>query len=376
MKKLVFIINVDWFFTSHRLPIAIEAIKQGYEVHIITKITSKGAILENNGLIVHNLNFNRKGLGLYVLKEFFDIFRIIKTINPHIVHLVTIKPVLLGGLAARLAKVPAVVSAISGLGYMYSNSGMFIIIRHKIIEFFYQLAFNHSNQKIIFQNSTDKFKLNNTCKNISKKSFLIPGSGVDLSLYSEKKIENHTVIIMMAARLLKSKGVKEFIETAKIINKDKIIARFVLVGDIDLSNPESFTKKEIDHWRDENFVEIWGYKDNMHNVIPMADVVVFPSYYGEGLPKVLIEAAACGRPVITSDHPGCRDAIINNETGLLVSIKNVNEIVSAVNTLIQDPKLRIKMGKAARILAEKKFSIDQVVSRHIKIYSNLLNKER
>lgn len=374
MKKILFIVNVDWFFLSHRLPIALEAIKEGYEVHIATKITDKLDELERYGLIVHSLELHRSQIGLFsFLYEFKEIFSVIKSITPDIVHLVTIKPVLLGGIAVRIIRVPAVVSAISGLGSVFVSKGLISFLRFKAISLLYRIAFTHNNQLIIFQNTDDQLKLTELAKIPSRKTLLIHGSGVDLSLYLRKPISIQDPIVMFASRLLASKGIREFVDAAKIINKQKNRARFVIVGSPDPMNPESITNKELDLWEDLG-IEIWGYRYDMDKAISSANIMVLPSYYGEGLPKVLIEAAASGRPIITTDHPGCRDSIINGVTGLLVPVGDVNALVKSISSLLNDPNLCNQMGIAGRKLAEEKFDIKQVVTQHMSIYDNLLEK--
>ena len=371
MKKILFIVNVDWFFVSHRLPIALEAIRQGYEVHIVTTVTDKLDLLEKSGLIVHNLSLHRSRSGISILSEFWALLSIIKDITPDIVHLVTIKPVLLGGIASRLANVPAVVSAISGLGFTFHGNGFVFSLRRKFISLFYYLSLGHKNQKIIFQNNDDKLKLFKIRKDINNRSVLILGSGVDLSLYSVVENNFNHPVVMMAARLLSSKGVREFVQASKIICTDNKNVRFVLLGDTDPLNPESIKKSEISQWKEDGLVEIWGYRSDMNNIIPKANIVVLPSYYGEGLPKVLIEAAACGRVVITTDHPGCKDAI-TQKTGVLIPIKDSEALADAIRDLLQNPQKAIKMGEAGRELAEQNYSIEKVCKKHIKIYKDLL----
>jgi glycosyltransferase involved in cell wall biosynthesis len=374
MKKLLFIVNVDWFFISHRLPIAISAIKEGYEVHILTKVTSQLDVLERSGIIVHNAKLSRKKSGFYLLTELFEIFSNIKKIKPDIVHLVTIKPLLLGGLASRILRVPAVVSAIAGLGVVYTSDGFLSKVRRKLISTIYYIALSHKNQKVIFQNIDDHNRLVSTNNKLAEKSLLIPGSGVNLSLYSvkDKDKDKAIPIVMFAGRLLESKGVKEFVQAAELVNKNSLQARFILVGDIDPLHPESITELDLDQWKKDRYIEIWGYKSDMYNVIPLASVIVFPSYYGEGLPKILIEAAACGRAVITTDHPGCRDAIDPNITGLLVPVKDAQTLADSIENLISNPEKCTKMGEAGRQLAEEKFDVRYVTERHISIFKDLL----
>jgi len=208
---------------------------------------------------------------------------------------------------------------------------------------------------------------------VCNRSILIPGSGVDLSLYSVIENNLNPLTVIMAARLLSSKGVREFIQASKIVNENNKNVRFILVGDIDPFNPESITESVLNQWMSEGIVEIWGYRDDMHNVIPKANIIVLPSYYGEGLPKVLIEAAACGRAVITTDHPGCRDAV-TPETGVLVPIKDPAALANAIQDLLKNPQKIVQMGKAGRKLAERNYSIEKVCEAHMKIYQNLLSE--
>lgn len=373
MKRLLFFVNVDWFFISHRLPIAMEAIDQGYEVHIATTVTDQLNFLEQKGLIVHHVDLHRSYVGFSIFTEFWSFYNVIKTVKPDILHLVTIKPVLLGGISARLARVPAVVSAISGLGFTFNGKGFVHFIRYKFSSLLYIIALGHKNQKIIFQNNDDKLKLCKIKKSVQNKSILIKGSGVDLSLYSVLDNNLNIPTVMMASRLLSSKGVREFIKASKIVNENNHNVRFILVGKVDPLNPESIKKSELDQWESEKVVEIWGYKEEMYNVLPKANIIVLPSYYGEGLPKILIEAAACGRAVITTDHPGCRDAI-KPETGLLVPIKDSMALANAIESLLQNPKKIVKMGEAGRKLAERDYSIRIVYEAHMKLYQDLLSE--
>jgi len=377
VKRLLFIVNVDWFFVTHRLPIATKAINDGYEVHIATKVTDKSDTLKNHGLIVHPLNLHRSKLSLSsLIKEFWNIYSIIKLIKPSILHLVTIKPVLFGGIASRLIKTPSVVSAISGLGHVFSKKGIFGFLQRKLASFLYLFALSHKNQFIIFQNKDDRAKLLKNTKLHSQKTVIIHGSGIDLTLYTVKPMPTEKPIVLFASRLIADKGIREFVKAAKIINKDNIVARFIVAGSPDFLNPSSITQGELDEWNEKKYVEVLGHCTDMVSIISSSNLLVFPSYYGEGLPKILIEAAACGRPVITTDHPGCRDAIKNNSTGLLVPVKNTKKLVDSINYMLINPAMSVKMGKEGRKWAEEMFDINKVVARHITLYNKLNEKAR
>ena len=370
-RKLLFIVNVDWFFISHRLPIALEAIHKGYEVHIATTITDRLDFLLDKGLIVHPINLHRSQSGIIAItSEFLEIFSLIRKISPDIVHLVTIKPLLLGGLATRLLSTPSVVSAISGLGFVFMNNGFTALLRRKVVSIIYRLALGHSNQRVIFQNIDDKKQLSKLTRLSLDNSTIIQGSGVNLSLYKVLPPPNGLPIVLLAARLLVDKGVREFVHAAELVNKTKMRARFVLVGEIDKFNPASIQEQELSTWKENSLVELWGYRNDMENVLSNATIVVLPSYR-EGFPKILVEAASCGRVIITTDVPGCRDAIEKDVTGLLVPVRNARTLAKAVSELLNDPNLCKKMGIAGRERAERLFDIKKIVLEHTDIYKQL-----
>jgi len=372
-KKLLFVVNVDWFFVSHRLSIAKQAIESGYEVHIATGITDHYQLLVESGVKVHPLKLHRSNSGLILLlSELIEIYSVIRTVSPDIVHLVTIKPVLLGGIASRLAKVPAVVFSISGLGHIFLSSGWRATLRMQLVSLLYRLALGNKNRTVIFQNQDDRGKLDGVVKNIAKHSVQIPGSGVDLSLFKYTPMSSDVAVVALPSRLLAEKGVYEFVEAAKIVNKPKKIARFVLVGDVDQHNPSSVTPAEIRYWKNQGAVEILGWRDDIHSVLSSATIIALPSYR-EGFPKALIEAAACGRAVVTTDVPGCRDAIEEGLTGILVPVKDANSLAKAIKSLLDDPERCAEMGRAGRKRAEDIFDVNMVVEKHMEIYQELLS---
>jgi len=373
-KKLLFIVNVDWFFVSHRLPIALKTIEEGYEVHLLCAVTDKAEYLESLGLIVHPFSFSRTGRNIF--NEFscvFGFYKQIKKINPDLVHLVTIKPVLYGGIAARMAKVPGVVSAISGLGFLFvERAGSGVGLLRNVALFLYRLAMGHPNQRVIFQNPTDMNVLVAAGGVQKDKTRMIRGSGVDLHDYPVLPEPDGVPVVVMASRLLKDKGVYEFIEAARIVKSRGIKARFQLIGDPDPGNPESVTVEVVQSWQNKRVVECLGFRSDIAKLFARAHIVTLPSYYGEGLPKVLIEAAACGRAVITTDVPGCRDAIELDISGLLVPARDAEALAQAMERLIEDDALRQQMGRAGRDLAEREFGIDKVVAAHLAIYQELI----
>jgi len=264
-KKLLFIVNVDWFFISHRLPIALEAMESGYEVHLICAITDQGEYLEGLGLIVHPLSFSRSGRNIFQeLSCITGLYKQIKYIQPELVHLVSIKPVIYGGIVARVTKVPGIVSAISGLGFLFvPRKSLRAKLLREIVLFLYRRAMSHPNQRVIFQNPTDMNALVAAGGVQKNKTRMIRGSGVDLEDFPVLPEREGIPIVIMASRLLKDKGVYEFIEAAKIVNSKGIKARFQLVGEPDFGNPESVTTEQVQIWQNEGIVECLNFRQDI-----------------------------------------------------------------------------------------------------------------
>lgn len=373
--KIVYIVNVDWFFISHRLPIALEALKRGHEVHIFTKDTGNMDYLKSLGLKVHPINLERGSINPFSsFKLLFDLKNKLKKIKPDVVHLVTIKPVLIGGLASILAKVPSIVYAISGLGFIFTNTMLKAkILRLGIIPL-YRLALSAKNKTVIVQNLDDLRILRQYVSIPESQTVLIPGSGVDLQQFNVQPLPLRNKIVLMACRLLADKGVYEFYKSTQLLKEKYPEVRFVLVGGIDPDNPASLTEQELNEWVEKGDLEWWGHQSDMPEVLSQATIVVLPSYR-EGMPKVLLEAQALGRPIVTTDVPGCREAIENGKTGFLTQVKDEHSLATAIEKLIINDELCLQFSHNARALAEQKFDIEQVVKTHINIYENLVQSQ-
>lgn len=370
-KKILYVVNVDKFFLSHRKDIALKA-KSLFKVHLATKFDLDKKIFKKKNISTHSLNINRGSLGL--LSNFItmiDILKIIFKVKPNVIHFISIKPVLIGGIISRLFPSISKVFSITGLGSAFIKENIYSEIKLNLLIFLYGFALNQKNYKVIFQNNNDlNFLLNNTSLKKSN-CVLIPGSGVSLKKFKPKKFNFKNPVIMFPSRMLAHKGIFEFIEAARILKKNRINARFVLVGDIDNDNPSGIKINLIRKWEEENIIEYWGYKKKMSSIISLATVIVLPSYR-EGFPKVLMEAAASGRPSITTNVPGCKDAVIHNYTGILIPVKNSRKLVNEIQNLLSNKSKIKKMGFNARDYALKNFNINRVVETHIKIYKEII----
>lgn len=372
-KRLIFVVNAPEFFLSHRLPLALAAREAGYEVHVAS---ADGAAVEEiraEGFPHHIVNVVRSGQNpLIEFKTLIQLVGLFKRLKPDLVHLVTIKPVLYGGLAARLVGIKCVVAAISGLGTAFVADSAIAKLRKLLITKLYALALNHKRLAVIFQNPDDREALLSLHAFQPSETRMIRGSGVALADYPHRPEKEGLPIVVMAARLLKDKGVFEFVEAGKILRDRGVLVEMRLIGSADPGNVTSVTQQDLMQWEDEAVVELLGYCSDIPDQYAAANIVCLPSYYGEGLPKSLVEAAACGRAVVTTDHPGCRDAITPDVTGLLVPIKDPFALADAIQKLIEDSELRKRMGEAGRALAEEAFSIEKVVDHHLQIYREVL----
>jgi len=374
--KLLILVNDLGFLISHRLAVAIAAKNAGYHVHVAygSLGNASESYIRSLGFELYYSPIQRGGVNpLSDLHAFILLWRLFCKIKPDLVHSVTIKPVLYGGIAARLARVPAVVSAMAGLGFVFvEHKSIRTFILQGVVKRLFRWALGHPRQTLIFQNTDDRDRVLGMTGVSFSRTQIINGSGIELADCPVLPEPEGTPTVVMASRLLRDKGVLEFIAAASLLRKRGVIARFLLVGDPDYANPASVTYHELAEWKAEGIVECLGHRQDVLSIYSQAHIVTLPSYYGEGLPKSLIEAAACGRAIVTTDMPGCRDAIQSNLTGLLVQPRDPVSLADAIQILIRDATLRKSMGKAGRALAERKFGIDQVVATHLKIYRKLL----
>lgn len=370
--RLLFVVNDASFFLSHRLPLAVAARESGFDVHVATPSGPGVDAVRAAGFPHHPLPLNRSGMNpLRELGGLLAVVRLFRRLRPQLVHLVTIKPVIYGGLAARFTGVPGVVAAVSGLGFLFTRRGGRASWRLALTRWLYRLALGHRNLRVIFQNPEDAAEITAATGLPPAHGVLIRGSGVRLSDYPCVVEPQGRPVVVMAARLLHDKGVAEFVRAARLLRDRGIAARFVLAGAPDPGNPSACTVGELASWREEGIVEFPGYCPDIPALFAASHVVVLPSYR-EGLPKVLIEAAACGRPTVTTDVPGCRDAVQSDRTGLLVPVGDVGALADAIGRLLADAGLRQRMGLAGRTWAEQAFDIEDVIQRHLEIYEPLL----
>lgn len=372
--RLLFLVNNPAFFLSHRLPIALGARQAGYDVHVATMDGPTVPVIREHGFVHYVVPMTRSGRQpVEELRSLLAFWKLFRRLKPDLVHAVTIKPVLYGGIAARLAGVPAYVAAVSGLGFIFMRGKGGVDPLRIAATLLYRLALGHRNSRVVFQNSSDRAELRRAGVVQPGQAVLVRGSGVDLHAYQPAPEPEGPPVAVMVARLLTDKGVREFVEAARLAAGHPSGLRWVLVGAPDPGNPASITDQEFQRWQAEGVVTCMGESDDVAAVYQSAHIAVLPSYR-EGLPRSLVEAAACARAVVTTDVPGCRDAIEPGVTGLLVPVRDARALADAVVQLAEDPERRRAMGRAGRQLAEAAFDINKVVQAHLQIYAQLLDE--
>lgn len=370
--KLLFFVTEDWYFCSHRLPLAIAARDAGFEVAVATRVNAHADAITREGIRLIPLHLSRGGKNpLREWRTLWALFKVLRTEKPDILHNVAVKPVLYGSLAARLAGTRRVVNALAGLGHLFAVRERAGFLRSVVKLAFRFLLRGHG--RVIVQNPDDLRLLEASGAILPGQATLIRGSGVDLSLFVPSPEPPGTPIIVFAARLLWDKGVKEFVEAARNLKKEGIEGRFVIVGAPDAENHAAIPIAQLETWAAEGAIECWGHRTDMAEILAGAILFCLPSYYGEGVPKVLLEAAASGRALITTDMPGCREVVEHGINGLLVEPRDVEGLTHAIKQLLNDPELRIRMGRASRERAEASFGIETVTTQTLAVYDALLS---
>jgi glycosyltransferase involved in cell wall biosynthesis len=372
-RRLLFVVNDTAFFVSHRLPVAVAARKAGFEVALAALDSGGREIIGAHGITYHPLAVDRTGVNpLRDVRLLYQLIRLIRAVRPTIVHTVTIKPVLYGGIAARLLEVPSLVSAVSGLGLVFVGGDRKASSVRWAVRSLYRLALGHKNSCVIFQNPDDSRYMIDAGLVTREHTVLIRSSGVDVSAFQPNPPPPGPPIAIMPARLLWPKGVGEFVEAARLLQQDGVAIRMALVGEPQDQHRASVTRSMIEGWVDQGLIEWWGYRTDMAQVYARSHIVCLPSYYGEGVPRVLIEAAASGRPIVTTDTPGCREVVEHGKNGLLVPPRAPSALADALRLLARDPELRLEMGQRGRERAVAEFSLDRVVAATLAVYERLL----
>jgi len=370
--KILFFISEDWYFWSHRRSIAIEAIRRGYEVVLVSRVNELQEEIEQLGIKLIPSRLVRKSVNPFgELKTLLELIRIYRQEKPDIVHHVALKPIIYGTLAARITNIPGIVNAFGGLGHLFSSSNWRTRFLKNLFILILRLTLNNDRIRIILQNPVDFQRLIKNKVVDGDKLKLIRGAGADLGYFIPTEEPEGTPVLVYAGRLLWSKGVGDFVHALEIIKDQEIDFRAVLIGKPDPDNPESIPINKLEKWEEKGLIEWKGFREDMALELSSATMIVLPTYYGEGVPKILIEAAAASRPIITTKIPGCMEIVKDNWNGLLIPPHKPEELARAICKLINDKDLRQEMGKNGRMLVEKEFSEEIVLEQTFSLYEEL-----
>jgi glycosyltransferase involved in cell wall biosynthesis len=368
VRKLLFLVTEDWYFWSHRLPLARAAKAAGFNVAVMTRISNHENMIKSFGIKVLPLDLVRSSMNpVKELLSFLMIYRALKREGPDIVHNIALKPILYGSIAAKLAGCKRTVNTIAGLGSIFSSGSPGSTLLKLLINSFLKFIFKYSSSKVIVQNSYDR---NYLIKNkIARESIvsLVRGSGVNMTEYFPVKKKANIPIVLLASRMIWDKGISDFVDAAVLL-RAHVEARFVLVGDTDVENPSAIPLKQLKYWHQTGIVEWWGKRDDMPQVFSKCHIACLPTFYGEGVPKFLIEAAACGLPIVATDWPGCNEIVQSNRNGFLVPVKDPLSLSVAIQRLIKDPDMRDRMGNQSRLIAVNGFDEATVISQTLGTY--------
>ncbi|MDY7103275.1 MAG: glycosyltransferase family 4 protein [Actinomycetota bacterium] len=375
-RSVWFVVNVDWFFLSHRAHVAVRAMERGADVTVVCGETGRGDEIRALGVNYVPIHVDRHGLNpLAELRLLAQLYRLYRRGRPHLVHHVSVKPIVWGGLAARLAGVPAVANTICGFGYAFESTGARIRVLRRGLELVYAVVLRHPLSSTVFENEDDRDWAIAAGLVPRDRTALVAGSGVDCDLFSPADEPDGDRVVVLPCRLTWDKGVGDFVEAARAVRAERADVRFVLVGPIDEEYRASVPRQTIEAWCEEGIVEWWGERSDMPSVFASSHLVALPSRF-EGMPKVLVEAAACERATIASDVSGCRAAIRDGVTGVLVPPADPAGLADAIRELLDDPERRRRFGVAGRRRAVAELSSGVVADWYVSLYGSLLADAR
>jgi len=372
-RRLLFLVNEALFFTTHRMPVALAARAAGLEVHVAAPFDATFVeIIRRNGFPYHPIPLKRGARSLFgEFRLILAFAALIRRLKPDLVHHVAMKPVVWGGLVSRLLRVPAAIHAVTGLGYVFIGEQLHFRLQQWLILRLYRFALHHRNSRAIFQNRDDLKVFLDRGLVEPARVVMIKGCGVDLKTFAPAPEPAGETVVMFPARILGDKGAREFVAAARQLKGEGISARFVMVGRTDADNPTDIGEAQVRDWQREGWIDWWGYSTDMPATLAKSTIICMPSYR-EGLPRGLIEAAAVGRAIVTTDVPGCREIVRHEVNGLLVPVRDAAATAAAIRRLVEDPALRRRLAATGRAIAEAEYSVEKFVRDTLAAYRAVL----
>ena len=371
--RLMFLVTEDWYFWAHRLPQARAARDAGFEVSVATRVDAHGDLIRGEGFALHPLNWRRGSINPFAgLASIREVARLYRRERPSIVHHVSQKSILIGSIAARRAKVPRIVNALTGLGFLFAATTLKArILRRVLLPVLRNIA-SRPRVRFLVENPDDGLTLKRLNIVPDRRIVLIKGSGVDIDRYQPLPEPAGPVVIGFAARMLRIKGVEEVVAAFRLLRDGGSSARLLLAGAPDAENPAAIPEAELRAWGAEPGIEWAGHIADIRDVWARAHIAVLPSRGGEGIPMTLMEAAACGRPLVATDVPGCREIVVPDQTGLLVAPRDPAALADALARMVADAEFRQRCGRAARARVEHGLDAGTVGRETVAVYRELL----
>jgi glycosyltransferase involved in cell wall biosynthesis len=371
-RRVLFLLASDWYFYWHRLGVAERIAARGYEVHVATPDGRFRALIEAAGLRFHPIQIDRQGLNpLRDVATIKDVVELYRELSPDLVHHVAVKPIIYGSIAAKITGVPVIVNAMPGLGYVFVSRQLTARLIRPGIAAAFRFLVNAPNTKVIVENHDDLKRWVAWGVMRPDRVVVSPGCGVDVETFRPGAEPPGLPLVILPARLLFYKGVAEFVQAARILKARGAQARFALVGEGDEGNPACVPSDLLRQWQKEGVVELFGWHDDMAQVLAQCHIVCLPSHGGEGVPRSLLEAAASGKPIVATNVSGCRDAVRDGENGFLVPPRQAGPLADAIERLVRDGDLRRLMGERGRERALKEFSVAIVAAQTLQVYDEL-----
>jgi glycosyltransferase involved in cell wall biosynthesis len=373
-KKILFMFTEDWAFASLFLDRAVAAKNAGYEVAVHVRCSEHRTVIERAGLQVIPHNISRSGLNPFrELVSVFQLVQVFRSFRPDVIHLIALKPIVLGSLASVFYPKAKIVNAPVGMGYLFASNDVRARVARPIVKLVLKSTLGRKRSMTIIENSDDRISLVEGGFLHSNQIVLIRGTGVNLDVFRPTAEPAGSKIVVLIARMLRDKGVFEFVESARMIKRTHPTTLFWLIGDADPGNPASLTTQQLQAWNDEGIVEWLGYRTDVADLLTQVHVVCLPSYR-EGFGKVFVEAGAALRAVVATDVPGCREAVEHQVNGLLVEPKNSVALATALIEVLDNDELRLRLAKEGRRRAEFEFSSATVNAQTLDVYQQVLGQ--
>jgi glycosyltransferase involved in cell wall biosynthesis len=376
-KKIIYVVAEDAYFCSHRIDLAKSVLNQGFDVYVVTQIRNHRKTIKDAKIKVIPFIWDRRSKNPFkAFVQIYKLYKIYKKINPDLIHQLAVKPVLFGSIAALFlpsTQKPFVINALTGLGYIFTSNSILAKVLKLVTTFILKYVLNQKRTNLILQNPDDQQLIIEKCAVPQTKMTLIRGSGVNTDEYiSWPEPDSPPLQVMFASRLLRDKGIFEFVEAACLLKEKKLPINFIVVGAPDPHNPSSLTHEQLKKLQENKVVEWWGHHTNMKETWRKCHVAVLPSYR-EGLPKALLEAAATGRAIVTTNAPGCKEVVDDGVNGFLVPVQSISPLAEAIEKLLNND-LRHKMADESRNKIVTSLSLEYVIKETLSLYTRSLQQ--